>query len=90
MYMPNGNRFPDDLSKHPLSHREATRELLSWENIGTVHIVEYNWMAGEQYVTEVVVSTRDGDTYRASWNGKRQEWAIGKLIRNPDAAKEKW
>ena len=86
--MAEQNRFPDDLPREPLSHQEAIRGLSSWDNTGGIDIVDITWIAGERYVTELVVSTSNGDTYRASWNGKRQEWAIGKLIRNPDAAKE--
>lgn len=85
--MPVRNNFPEDLAEEPMSYTEATRELLSWENTETTHIRDIRWFEGERQVTEVVVSTSDGSDYRAIWNGKRQKWAIGKLIRNPEAAK---
>lgn len=81
------NRFPEDFPDEPLPHEEAIRISSSWENIETTNIVDTASLTGDQYVTEFVVSTDDGHAYRASWNGKRHEWAIGKLIRNPDSAR---
>ena len=47
--MAEQDRFPDDLPREPLSHQEATRGLLSWENTRSVDIVDITWIAGERY-----------------------------------------